>query len=53
MPQMAPLLWLYLYFFFLLSLILFLSINYFIKPYQKMDHKSIMSHTSPKFTWKL
>nr|YP_009400029.1 ATP synthase subunit 8 [Segonzacia mesatlantica]ARW69927.1 ATP synthase subunit 8 [Segonzacia mesatlantica] len=37
MPQMAPLLWLYLYIFFLLSLMLFLLLNYFIKPFEKMS----------------
>nr|YP_009439691.1 ATP synthase F0 subunit 8 [Charybdis natator]ATG83211.1 ATP synthase F0 subunit 8 [Charybdis natator] len=53
MPQMAPLLWLYLYCFFLLSLIIFMSINYFIKPYEKMDLKTNLLSTPPQPIWKL
>nr|YP_009509555.1 ATP synthase F0 subunit 8 [Tubuca polita]AUN44972.1 ATP synthase F0 subunit 8 [Tubuca polita] len=38
MPQMAPLYWLVLFFFFLFSLLLFSTMNYFIKPFEKKDH---------------
>nr|YP_010160570.1 ATP synthase F0 subunit 8 [Grapsus albolineatus]QRH17763.1 ATP synthase F0 subunit 8 [Grapsus albolineatus]UBD09492.1 ATP synthase F0 subunit 8 [Grapsus albolineatus]UKS08541.1 ATP synthase F0 subunit 8 [Grapsus albolineatus]UYC29005.1 ATP synthase F0 subunit 8 [Grapsus albolineatus] len=37
MPQMAPLYWLYLFVFFIVSFFLFLSLNYFIKPFDKLD----------------
>nr|YP_002808486.1 ATP synthase F0 subunit 8 [Scylla tranquebarica]ACO07193.1 ATP synthase F0 subunit 8 [Scylla tranquebarica] len=53
MPQMAPLLWLYLYFFFLLTFIIFISLNYFFKPFKKIDFKISLSHTIPQFIWKL
>nr|YP_003204788.1 ATP synthase F0 subunit 8 [Charybdis japonica]ACJ49886.1 ATP synthase F0 subunit 8 [Charybdis japonica]UEK25875.1 ATP synthase F0 subunit 8 [Charybdis japonica] len=53
MPQMAPLMWLYLYCFFLLSLIVFMSINYFIKPYEKINLKTDLLSTPPQPTWKL
>nr|YP_009484175.1 ATP synthase F0 subunit 8 [Charybdis bimaculata]AVQ04895.1 ATP synthase F0 subunit 8 [Charybdis bimaculata]AXB37175.1 ATP synthase F0 subunit 8 [Charybdis bimaculata] len=53
MPQMAPLMWLYLYCFFLLSLIVFMSINYFIKPYQKVDLSANSLSIPPQSTWKL
>nr|UEK25849.1 ATP synthase F0 subunit 8 [Pachygrapsus fakaravensis] len=52
MPQMAPLYWLYLFMFFITSFFLFLSLNYFIKPFEKLD----MTYSSQdlKFkTWKL
>nr|YP_009649172.1 ATP synthase F0 subunit 8 [Ovalipes punctatus]QDA22797.1 ATP synthase F0 subunit 8 [Ovalipes punctatus] len=52
MPQMAPLMWLYLYCFFLLSLLFFLIINHFIKPYDKISNK-ISSTTSIQTPWKL
>nr|YP_010579366.1 ATP synthase F0 subunit 8 [Thalamita integra]UEV85598.1 ATP synthase F0 subunit 8 [Thalamita integra] len=53
MPQMAPLMWLYLYVFFLVSLILFMSINYFIKPFQKMDSSDNILSSPPQPIWKL
>nr|YP_010561856.1 ATP synthase F0 subunit 8 [Chionoecetes bairdi]UYX57817.1 ATP synthase F0 subunit 8 [Chionoecetes bairdi] len=36
MPQMAPLLWLYLFMFFNICLLLYLTVNYFIKPFEKI-----------------
>nr|YP_010936714.1 ATP synthase F0 subunit 8 [Tzotzilthelphusa villarosalensis]WKW91710.1 ATP synthase F0 subunit 8 [Tzotzilthelphusa villarosalensis] len=36
MPQMAPLLWLLLFIYFLMSLLIFLMMNYFIKPFNKI-----------------
>nr|YP_009544450.1 ATP synthase F0 subunit 8 [Lupocycloporus gracilimanus]AYW03837.1 ATP synthase F0 subunit 8 [Lupocycloporus gracilimanus] len=53
MPQMAPLLWLYLYMFFLLSFIVFLTLNYFIKPFEKINSDNILPYTSPQSNWKL
>nr|YP_009525755.1 ATP synthase F0 subunit 8 [Thalamita sima]AXS67529.1 ATP synthase F0 subunit 8 [Thalamita sima]UEK25862.1 ATP synthase F0 subunit 8 [Charybdis granulata] len=53
MPQMAPLMWLYLYSFFLLSLIIFMSINYFIKPYEKIDTKADSLSLPVQPIWKL
>nr|YP_009176795.1 ATP synthase F0 subunit 8 [Portunus sanguinolentus]ALJ10994.1 ATP synthase F0 subunit 8 [Portunus sanguinolentus]ALK60817.1 ATP synthase F0 subunit 8 [Portunus sanguinolentus] len=53
MPQMAPLLWLYLYMFFLISLILFLVINYFIKPFEYIDSSVISTPATPQLNWKL
>nr|YP_009973285.1 ATP synthase F0 subunit 8 [Chinapotamon maolanense]QNH92736.1 ATP synthase F0 subunit 8 [Chinapotamon maolanense] len=52
MPQMFPLFWLFLFFFFLLSLMLFLMLNYFIKPFKYFSHSSFSYPSSP-FTWKL
>nr|YP_009154092.1 ATP synthase F0 subunit 8 [Gandalfus puia]AKC99393.1 ATP synthase F0 subunit 8 [Gandalfus puia] len=52
MPQMAPLLWLYLYLFFLTSLMLFLVLNYFITPFEKISMPTLMTHKSQK-SWKL
>nr|YP_009104684.1 ATP synthase F0 subunit 8 [Damithrax spinosissimus]AIT75851.1 ATP synthase F0 subunit 8 [Damithrax spinosissimus] len=51
MPQMAPLMWMCLFIFFSFSLGLFLSMNYFIKFY----NKSLISFSSSKEfvkTWK-
>ncbi|NP_872444.1 ATP synthase F0 subunit 8 (mitochondrion) [Portunus trituberculatus] len=53
MPQMAPLLWLYLYIFFLLSFIIFLMINYFIKPFETIDSNIISKSSTHFFNWKL
>nr|YP_002808460.1 ATP synthase F0 subunit 8 [Scylla serrata]ACO07180.1 ATP synthase F0 subunit 8 [Scylla serrata] len=53
MPQMAPLLWLYLYFFFLLMFIIFISLNYFFKPFEKINSKISYSQPTPQSTWKL
>nr|YP_002808526.1 ATP synthase F0 subunit 8 [Scylla olivacea]ACO07206.1 ATP synthase F0 subunit 8 [Scylla olivacea]ADK72513.1 ATP synthase F0 subunit 8 [Scylla serrata] len=53
MPQMAPLLWLYLFFFFLLTFIIFISLNYFFKPFEKIDFKASHSHVTPQSAWKL
>nr|AGJ50515.1 ATP synthase F0 subunit 8 [Austinograea alayseae] len=52
MPQMAPLLWLYLFMFFLASLMLFLVLNYFISPFEKMSTPILMTHKMQK-SWKL
>nr|YP_009127944.1 ATP synthase F0 subunit 8 [Umalia orientalis]AJF14611.1 ATPase8 [Umalia orientalis] len=51
MPQMAPLLWLNLFFMFIISLILFLSFNYFIKPFNKMDFSDSYLY-KPEKHWK-
>nr|YP_009231706.1 ATP synthase F0 subunit 8 [Moloha majora]ALZ50224.1 ATPase 8 [Moloha majora] len=51
MPQMAPLMWLYLMIFFIMSLLLFMMMNYFIKPYQK-NEKFIMNYNDSEKTWK-
>nr|UEK25888.1 ATP synthase F0 subunit 8 [Thalamita sima] len=53
MPQMAPLMWLYLYGFFLAALVVFMSINYFIKPFEKINLKSDLISSTPQPTWKL
>ena len=53
MPQIAPLIWLYLYGFFLLRLAVFISINYFIKPFRKMDCKYNTPVSPPQSNWKL
>nr|QGT77325.1 ATP synthase F0 subunit 8 [Huananpotamon lichuanense] len=52
MPQMSPLLWLFLLFFFLFSLMLFLMINYFIKPFKSFSFSPTSHLFSPLF-WKL
>nr|UYR22043.1 ATP synthase F0 subunit 8 [Carcinus maenas] len=52
MPQMAPLMWLCLYFYFLLALMLILTINHFISPYQKISIQSYGT-SSPQALWKL
>nr|YP_010572967.1 ATP synthase F0 subunit 8 [Potamon fluviatile]UZH44825.1 ATP synthase subunit 8 [Potamon fluviatile] len=52
MPQMAPLFWLSLLFFFILTLMLFLVLNYFIKPFKTFSISSI-SYYFPKPSWKL
>nr|YP_009114552.1 ATP synthase F0 subunit 8 [Homologenus malayensis]AIB52331.1 ATP synthase F0 subunit 8 [Homologenus malayensis] len=51
MPQMAPLMWLYLFFFFLTSLLVFMMLNYFLKPYKKNETLFIHEKLSEK-TWK-
>ncbi|YP_002808565.1 ATP synthase F0 subunit 8 (mitochondrion) [Scylla paramamosain] len=53
MPQMAPMLWFYLYFFFLFTFIIFVSLNYFFKPFEKINFKISFSHITPQFFWKL
>nr|UBD09518.1 ATP synthase F0 subunit 8 [Leptodius exaratus] len=52
MPQMAPLLWLYLFSFFLLSLMLVLILNFYIKPFEIMS-SSLPSQISTQKPWKL
>nr|YP_009524394.1 ATP synthase F0 subunit 8 [Echinoecus nipponicus]AXR86890.1 ATP synthase F0 subunit 8 [Echinoecus nipponicus] len=52
MPQMSPLLWLPLYFFFLISLILFLVMNFFIKPFEAINPYNSSSQIN-KPSWKL
>nr|QOW83851.1 ATP synthase F0 subunit 8 [Austinograea sp. PX-2020] len=52
MPQMAPLLWLYLFMFFLASLMLFLVLNYFISPFEKISTTLLTTH-KPQKPWKL
>nr|AIK66983.1 ATPase subunit 8 [Ranina ranina] len=51
MPQMAPLLWLYLFSFFLISLFLFMIMNYFITPYSKVEAPSLKTLKTDK-DWK-
>nr|YP_086831.1 ATP synthase F0 subunit 8 [Callinectes sapidus]AAR16546.1 ATP synthase F0 subunit 8 [Callinectes sapidus]QCQ20620.1 ATP synthase subunit 8 [Callinectes sapidus]QCQ20633.1 ATP synthase subunit 8 [Callinectes sapidus]QCQ20646.1 ATP synthase subunit 8 [Callinectes sapidus]QCQ20659.1 ATP synthase subunit 8 [Callinectes sapidus] len=53
MPQMAPLLWLYLYFFFLISFVIFISMNYFIKPFETTDSSSVSKASLQQLNWKL
>nr|YP_009567674.1 ATP synthase F0 subunit 8 [Neoeriocheir leptognathus]QBB87148.1 ATP synthase F0 subunit 8 [Neoeriocheir leptognathus] len=53
MPQMAPIYWLFMFFFFILSFLLFLSLNFFMKPFYKMNFSSeIMNPLMYKY-WKL
>nr|YP_010990315.1 ATP synthase F0 subunit 8 [Sinolapotamon cirratum]WOW98731.1 ATP synthase F0 subunit 8 [Sinolapotamon cirratum] len=52
MPQMSPLFWLILFPFFLFSLLLFLMINYFIKPFKPFSFSSSY-YNIPSFFWKL
>nr|YP_214825.1 ATP synthase F0 subunit 8 [Pseudocarcinus gigas]AAT52153.1 ATP synthase F0 subunit 8 [Pseudocarcinus gigas] len=52
MPQMAPLMWIYLFFFFLLSLMFFLVLNYYIKPFQSISTSTSYTTTIQKL-WKL
>nr|YP_008238996.1 ATP synthase F0 subunit 8 [Pachygrapsus crassipes]AGO20484.1 ATP synthase F0 subunit 8 [Pachygrapsus crassipes] len=52
MPQMAPIYWLYMFFFFGLTLLLFFILNYFIKPFEKMQSTSNSYHSNFK-PWSL
>nr|WRK19526.1 ATP synthase F0 subunit 8 [Hainanpotamon sp.] len=52
MPQMSPLFWLSLLFYFLISLMLFLMVNYFIKPFKMFYYSPLISSTL-KLPWKL
>nr|YP_009239898.1 ATP synthase F0 subunit 8 [Grapsus tenuicrustatus]AMN14532.1 ATP synthase F0 subunit 8 [Grapsus tenuicrustatus] len=52
MPQMAPLYWLYLFVFFLLTFFIFLTLNYFIKPFEKVSSPS-SSYSLEFKNWKL
>nr|YP_010384979.1 ATP synthase F0 subunit 8 [Xenophthalmus pinnotheroides]UPL64989.1 ATP synthase F0 subunit 8 [Xenophthalmus pinnotheroides] len=52
MPQMAPMYWLYLFAFFITVLMLFLMMNYFIKPFNHMKHDASSLPTQFKH-WKL
>nr|QGT77273.1 ATP synthase F0 subunit 8 [Apotamonautes hainanensis] len=52
MPQMSPLFWLSLFFFFLFSLMLFLMMNYFIKPFKSFSYLP-SSYPFSKLLWKL
>nr|QDO72155.1 ATP synthase F0 subunit 8 [Pandalus japonicus] len=51
MPQMAPLMWLNLYGFFTLMFLLFIIINYYIKPIKKIG-ASLQGSAPFKFTLK-
>nr|YP_009525742.1 ATP synthase F0 subunit 8 [Orithyia sinica]AXS67516.1 ATP synthase F0 subunit 8 [Orithyia sinica] len=51
MPQMAPLMWLYLFFFFITTLMLFITITYFIKPFEKIEVISSIIQIKEK-SWK-
>nr|YP_009671882.1 ATP synthase F0 subunit 8 [Axianassa australis]QCX31742.1 ATP synthase F0 subunit 8 [Axianassa australis] len=51
MPQMAPLMWLYLLLFFILCFIVFIIMNYFSSIPPKMDTSPLQHHTTAK-TWK-
>nr|QGT77364.1 ATP synthase F0 subunit 8 [Parapotamon spinescens] len=52
MPQMFPMFWLCLLLFFLFSLMLFLLLNYFIKPFKMLNLNS-HSLLHSKLPWKL
>nr|YP_007317573.1 ATP synthase F0 subunit 8 [Ilyoplax deschampsi]AEH05071.1 ATP synthase F0 subunit 8 [Ilyoplax deschampsi] len=52
MPQMAPMYWLYLFFFFMTVLLLFLMVNYFIKPFSCLNLYHRPTTTNFK-SWKL
>nr|AUN45076.1 ATP synthase F0 subunit 8 [Macrophthalmus darwinensis] len=52
MPQMAPILWLPMFLFFLFFLFLFISTNYFIKPFNKIQTSSSLILPTSKL-WKL
>nr|AQT00502.1 ATP synthase subunit 8 [Potamiscus motuoensis] len=52
MPQMSPIFWLSLLFFFLMILMLFLVLNYSIKPF-KIFAKPPMNFILHKSSWKL
>nr|YP_009863728.1 ATP synthase F0 subunit 8 [Neilupotamon xinganense]QKE31059.1 ATP synthase F0 subunit 8 [Neilupotamon xinganense] len=52
MPQMAPLFWLSLLMFFLFSLMLFFTLNYFIKPYKAFSSLPLI-YSLPPYLWKL
>nr|YP_009509581.1 ATP synthase F0 subunit 8 [Pilumnus vespertilio]AUN44998.1 ATP synthase F0 subunit 8 [Pilumnus vespertilio] len=52
MPQMSPLLWLPLYLFFLTALMLFLVLNYFIKPFEIMNSSNPSENVNQP-SWKL
>nr|QGT77299.1 ATP synthase F0 subunit 8 [Lophopotamon yenyuanense] len=52
MPQMSPLFWFSLLIFFLSILMLFLMLNYSIKPY-KIYTKPPMNYILPTPSWKL
>nr|YP_009239924.1 ATP synthase F0 subunit 8 [Leptodius sanguineus]AMN14558.1 ATP synthase F0 subunit 8 [Leptodius sanguineus] len=52
MPQMAPLFWLCLYVFFLISLTLFIILNFFIKPFESNTTSSLLPSPNQKI-WKL
>nr|YP_009251045.1 ATP synthase F0 subunit 8 [Macrophthalmus japonicus]AMY96236.1 ATP synthase F0 subunit 8 [Macrophthalmus japonicus] len=48
MPQMAPILWLPMFFFFILFLYIFIIMNYFIKPFNKIQAITY----NPNYTFK-
>nr|YP_009093680.1 ATP synthase F0 subunit 8 [Mictyris longicarpus]CEG06217.1 ATP synthase F0 subunit 8 [Mictyris longicarpus] len=52
MPQMAPIYWLLMFAIFLFSLVLFLMLNFYIKPFKKMDSALLSSKPVLKY-WKL
>nr|YP_009757375.1 ATP synthase F0 subunit 8 [Calappa bilineata]QIM59221.1 ATP synthase F0 subunit 8 [Calappa bilineata] len=52
MPQMAPLMWLYLFFFFLVIMFMFIALNFFIKPFESTP-QYIEPYKSDKNHWKL
>nr|YP_009731820.1 ATP synthase F0 subunit 8 [Macrophthalmus pacificus]QHR85458.1 ATP synthase F0 subunit 8 [Macrophthalmus pacificus] len=52
MPQMAPILWLPMFLFFILFLYIFIILNFFIKPFNKIQ--PIEYKLNPTFkSWKL
>nr|YP_010952868.1 ATP synthase F0 subunit 8 [Quadrella coronata]WMQ53288.1 ATP synthase F0 subunit 8 [Quadrella coronata] len=53
MPQMAPLLWTYLYIFFIVGLMLFFMLTYFIKPYKTINSFTLSSTLNTQKPWKL
>nr|QGT77352.1 ATP synthase F0 subunit 8 [Neilupotamon sinense] len=52
MPQMAPIFWLSLLMYFLFSLMLFFTLNYFIKPFKGFTSFPL-SYSFPTYLWKL
>nr|YP_010385148.1 ATP synthase F0 subunit 8 [Tritodynamia horvathi]UPM51602.1 ATP synthase F0 subunit 8 [Tritodynamia horvathi] len=53
MPQMAPIYWLFMFLFFIMSFWLFFMINYFMKPFNKIDSFSDNKKTLVSKSWKL
>nr|BDL61482.1 ATPase F0 subunit 8 [Arcotheres sp. GK-2022] len=52
MPQMAPLYWFYLFCFFLITLSMFLILNYFLTPFNKTTLYTSKPFNNYKY-WKL
>nr|YP_010952738.1 ATP synthase F0 subunit 8 [Domecia hispida]WMQ53158.1 ATP synthase F0 subunit 8 [Domecia hispida] len=52
MPQMAPMMWSWLFLFFIVCFLLFFMMNYFISPITQIHFKVEQLFTSKK-NWKL